>query len=201
MGCLTLGILTGAVELGPEYGQHRLLTLKLAGPFGKCGRLRIQFGSLAIEAFGLGAKPLLLGGRQTDRFFPFLRIALQLLQPHIHVARSFGRRAFLLLDSRGATFESNEIILKLRAIPLESRSLGLEFLFAAIQVLMATGKGSFPTCQPLGFGCLPRFKGRPGFFQDILIGCEKFALARVFLLSGVQAILRGSLESSRFFGS
>ncbi len=70
----------------------------------------------------------MLGRGNADCFFPLGRIAPQLLEPDIRLAGATRNGLLLLLNCAGTAFETNQIVLKLKPVAVECRSLGLQFV-------------------------------------------------------------------------
>jgi hypothetical protein len=164
------------VQLRALHGQHRLLRFELPGALGEGRRLCVEFRLLPVEPLGLRAEPLLLGVDQCDRFFPLGRVAPELLPPHFRFAVAVRDRPLLLLDRGGPAFESNQVVLELRAVAVEGGLLVLQVVRVPGQSGLAINQRILPRRQPFRFRGLVGLERCAGLVERVAVRGQQFAL-------------------------
>ncbi len=134
---LALHVLPAAVELRAEHRDHRLLRFELARALRERRGLRVEFGLLAVEPLGLGAKSILFAGREPHRLFPLGGVALELFQPDIDFLRAGGQTAFGLFRRGRTAFKPDEVVLEARAVEFKLVAGGANQAFAVGHHLFA----------------------------------------------------------------
>ena len=156
------------------------MRFELTRPFRQRGRLCIQLRFLAVEPFRLRAEPFLFGRCQPQRGFPFPRVALQLLDTDIDVPRPCRRQALLLFNGGTASFEPDEVVLKLRAIAVDGDAFDLDLFLPRQEDGVALAERPFQLRQPLGFRRPSAFERLARLVEEVAVRRQELALAFQF---------------------